>query len=304
MLKLGRIEGKYLKFKDFFEESLGSYLSEQCKESDLSSIFDYSLIDAGKRFRPVLSLSFAEVLGIPSQKIIRFCIAVELLHNSSLIHDDLPALDDDSIRRGKDTVHVSFGEANAVLAADALISMAFKCLSEAEEVSSEVIVYWVRELSEAFTKLCHGQSLDISEMNSIDDSKNFPQFEIEKRIEKRHKLKTGALIKSCVVAPAILYNSDLYSSEQKLEPFSQFAENLGLLFQITDDIEDALELKGHLDEHNEQATYVSLYGVDGAREKAFDVADEAIKILKTLGDENAYDVSFLISLTEAIRDRA
>lgn len=300
ILKLGAIRAKYLELKSIFESDLALYLEELNFESKLPEVFNYSLVNSGKRFRPVLTLAVSESLGQDSKQVLPFCIAVELLHNSSLIHDDLPALDDDSLRRGRDTVHIKYGEAQAILAADALISIAFNCLSHSKVDNPAVIVSWVRDLSDAFTKLCHGQSLDIEEMKGAKSelSKTLGAREIEKQLESRHLFKTGALIKASIMAPLSLLETHEHRTH-----LDTFSKHLGLLFQITDDIEDYLEVESAAYEH-EEATYVSLLGIDGARERASSVASMALDSLSELKLKTTFNTDFLSKLTTALKNRA
>jgi len=291
-LELGPADSKYTELKNIFEVGLGVFLDSCNSNTKLPDIFKYSLRDAGKRFRPVLSLAVAEGLGQDLKQILPFCIATELLHNSSLIHDDLPSLDDDSLRRGKETAHIRFGEAQAILAADALISLAFDQVAKAD-VESRVVVSWVQILSKAFTDLCYGQSLDIMEMKGESETNQNP----EQVLETRHMLKTGALIEASILGPI-----SISGSNQHLSLLKAFSQHLGLLFQITDDIEDHLEL-GASESVPDEATYVSLLGLDGAKKRASEVANKALDELESLREQTDFDTEFLAQLTLALRNR-
>lgn len=295
-MELGPAESAYSQYQATFEREIEHFLAKSPLEGVLMEIAEYSLLDAGKRIRPVLCLAVGDSLGLDLTRLLSYCLATELLHNSSLIHDDLPSLDDDSLRRGRETVHIRFGEAQAILAADAFTSLAFRVISQAEKVSESTKVRWCTLLSEAFTELCQGQSLDVIEMKGGQEKAS--DGDPEQQLRNRHSLKTGALIRASVIGPTALLAD---SGRQRLEQgLLTYAEHFGLLFQITDDLEDYQELKDSQQSSNlNETTYVSLLGFDGARRRAQEVANQALAALNSID----YDTEFLQQLTLAVRDR-
>jgi geranylgeranyl pyrophosphate synthase len=296
-LDLGPAKSAYDDFQGLFESRIEEFLREEPLKGVLLEIARYSLLDSGKRIRPVLCLAVAESLNIELKRVLPFCLAVELLHNSSLIHDDLPSLDDDSLRRGRETVHILYGEAQAILAGDAFISLAFEVVSRPSDIPAQAQVCWTRLLSRAFTDLCAGQSLDIIEMKGERQENDIEAAEL--RLRNRHSLKTGALIRASALGAVQLLTAD--TSIDLSRSLGVFAEHLGLLFQITDDLQDASELgDSEHDSDSSEATYVSLLGLEGAVRRAQEVANHALDAL----DSISYDTEFLQQLTLAVRDRA
>ncbi len=242
----------------------------------------YSLFAGGKRIRPVLALAAGEAVGGERAEVLPFSCAVEMIHTYSLIHDDLPAMDDDDLRRGKPTSHKVFGEAIAILAGDALLTRAFHLLSEMppewDETRLRRRVHALALLGQACgtTGLIGGQVMDLeSEGRAIDASD----------LECLHRAKTGALLSACVRGGAILGGA----SEADLESLTRYAEAIGLAFQIVDDVLDATEGAEQLgktagkDEAAAKATYVSLHGLDRAREMAASLRTEALQAIEPLG---------------------
>ena len=224
----------------------------------------YSLLAGGKRIRPVLSLAVAERLGQPPQRVLPFAAALELIHTYSLIHDDLPAIDNDDLRRGKPTCHVVFGEDVAILAGDGLFAEAFSLILERQEGSAGLKVAILAEIARAtgVGGVVGGQYIDItsSDAGIVD-------------LRQMHALKTGRLIEAAVVCGGLLggLNGD------SLRPYRAFAAELGVLFQIVDDILDVTGSDQQLgktpgkDSQAGKATYVTQFGLRRARE----LADEA-----------------------------
>lgn len=229
----------------------------------------YSLESGGKRVRPMLVLEFCRVCGGDIEKALPFAAAVEFIHTYSLIHDDLPCMDNDDMRRGKPASHIKFGEANALLAGDALLTHAFSALAAAD-VKAENVVDAVKELS-AFAGangMIGGQIIDLEGENKnllIDD------------LFLMDKLKTAALITSACVLGCIA--ADCY---ENIPEAKKFAENLGIAFQIIDDVLDFLEGEDNSDIVSGKSTYVSLLGIDEARVKAAEYTDAALEALDEL----------------------
>ena len=221
----------------------------------------WSVFAGGKRFRPVLLLAVGETFDAAPEILIDTACALEMIHSYSLIHDDLPSMDDDDLRRGRATCHVRFGEAIAILAGDALQTLAFKTVSEDEKLSADKRVLLISEIARASgtpAGMVAGQAFDL-EAESREVSPN--------ELEQIHRLKTGALIIAAARCGAIIANA----SETELAAVTNYAAQLGLLFQITDDLLDVtatVETLGKTpgkDQRSKKATYPALYGVEATR---------------------------------------
>jgi geranylgeranyl pyrophosphate synthase len=239
----------------------------------------WSLFAPAKRFRPLLVTASGETFGAPRAELIKTACAFELLHTYSLVHDDLPAMDDDELRRGRPTCHVKFGEAAAVLAGDALQTLAFQTLAEDETLDANLRVRLVSELARAAgtpTGMVAGQAHDLAAEARTDVS--------GEELELIHRRKTGALIAAAARAGALVAGAD----DREVEAVSAYAHDLGLLFQITDDLLDVTATAGDLgktpgkDARTGKATYPALYGLEPARRRAHEVFDRACAALDTL----------------------
>lgn len=259
------------------EESLTSFISG-AENSPQKIIFDsmkYSLEAGGKRIRPVLLLETIKMMGGDCSAGIPFACAVEYIHTYSLIHDDLPAMDDDDLRRGKPTNHKVFGEAVAILAGDGLLNSAFEIMSG--EILKNNCVGSVKAMNviascAGVNGMIAGQIVDIeSEGRSI-------SYE---ELRYLHSKKTGALIKASVMAGAYIAGAN----EEELKAVERYSENIGLAFQITDDILDVTGNTSELgkntgsDIQNDKSTYVSLFGIEKARLLAQDCLKDAVESL-------------------------
>jgi geranylgeranyl diphosphate synthase type II len=242
----------------------------------------YSLFAGGKRIRPLLALAAAEAAGGDGDEVLSFACAVEMIHTYSLIHDDLPAMDDDDLRRGKPTCHKVFGEAMAILAGDALLTRAFHLVVEIPaEVEGERLRRRLQAaaiLGEACgtAGLIGGQVLDLeSEGRAVDGAS----------LERLHRAKTGALLAACVRGGAVLGRA----SASTLACLERYASAIGLAFQVVDDILDATEGAERLgktagkDRAAGKATYVGVHGLDGARRIAAQLLAEAREAVAPLG---------------------
>ena len=251
----------------------------------LEEALRYSLLGGGKRIRPVLCLATGEALGRGPEELLPAACALELVHTFSLVHDDLPALDDDDLRRGQPSAHVRFGEGVAILAGDALLTEAFR--SVLRYPSSEV----ARVLADATQGMIGGQYVDITTDGGLDGE----------GLAALHRLKTGRLLGACV--GCALAVAGLPEAERG--PWRAFADEIGLLFQIVDDILDATGTAEELgktpgkDAAAGKVTYVSLYGLARARE----IADEARARVSARLDALPADTSVLAELVGTIRDR-
>ena len=256
------------------EEALREYYSET--DEDISLILDaekYSLFAGGKRIRPFLVLEFCRMLGGDVRSAIPFACAIEMIHTSSLIHDDLPCMDDDDLRRGKPTNHKVFGYANALLAGDALLMRAFETAATAP-VSDRAIRSAVAALASSAGDfgMIGGQIMDIN--NAVTEG-----TDIEK-LKKLHRKKTGALINCSVLLGCIA--ADLSFDDERTAAAMKYAENVGLTFQIIDDILDVVGNEGTLgknigsDAEMGKTTFMSYYSVEEAKALAASLTAEAV----------------------------
>lgn len=243
----------------------------------------YSLMAGGKRLRPMLLMASADAVGGNGDDYIKAACALEMIHTYSLIHDDLPAMDNDDYRRGKLTNHKVFGAGMATLAGDALLTMAFEVLLRQKGVSDSAKVRIVRELSVAAgpNGMVGGQAIDLeSEGKRIDCE----------TLYKMHMGKTGALFRAAVRMGAILAGAD----EDSLAALTHYAEQFGLAFQITDDILDVTGDEAKIgkpvgsDERNQKSTYVTLTSLDEAKKLASDAVTEAKTALLPMGERAAF----------------
>ncbi len=257
---------------------------EYCQDEVVEAM-KYSLTNGGKRLRPVFCLEFANCLGLEKEKALPFACAVEYIHTYSLIHDDLPCMDDDDFRRGKPSCHKQFGETTALLAGDALLTHAFKIATESD-LSSEKIVKAISLLSQnsGVEGMIGGQVLDLKY------EKDNPTLD---QLLSVHQLKTSALIElscllGCIAAGA---------NENQINSASKFANDLGVAFQIKDDILDVVGDSEKLgkpigsDADNDKTTYVSLVGLDKAQEDVELLTESAISMLSSF--ENTEFLEFL-----------
>ena len=257
------------------EEALSEYYSET--DEDLSLILDaekYSLFAGGKRIRPFLVLEFCRMFGGNVKEAIPFACAIEMIHTSSLIHDDLPCMDDDDLRRGRPTNHKVFGYANALLAGDALLMRAFEVAATAP-VSAEAIRNAVAALATSAGDfgMIGGQIMDIN--NMVNEN-----TDIEK-LKKLHRKKTGALIRCSVLLGCIA--AGLGWNDERVSAAMKYADNIGLAFQIIDDILDVVGDESTLgknigsDAELGKTTFMSYYSIDEARALASDITSEAVE---------------------------
>jgi len=239
----------------------------------------WSLFGNGKRFRPSLVMASGRELGAPDNKLLGTAAAVEMIHTYSLIHDDLPAMDDDDLRRGRATAHKKFDEATAILAGDALQAMAFETIAADDSLDVSVRLKLVAELAAAASRMVAGQQMDLeAEGRSVELS----------AIERIHRGKTGALILFSVRAGGSIAGA----SNAEMESLSSFGEKIGLLFQITDDLLDVTETTQNLgktagkDAASGKATYPGTIGIDRSRQLISEVYSEAIDELRALKKES------------------
>ena len=270
-------------YPDHLREEVERYLeamsfSEEATTAGLEEAMRYSLLGGGKRIRPVLTLATARALGLAQHEVLPLAGAIELIHTYSLIHDDLPAMDDDALRRGQPTCHVKFGEGVAILAGDGLYAEAFRHLLTHQRSAPERVLAAAAELAAAtgVNGMVGGQYADISE----------PAPDGPGALRRLHELKTGRLIGASVLCVLLLTGT---ADGPGTAPFTRFAAELGVLFQIVDDIldvtgtDDALGKPRGSDERHGKRTYVSEFGIDRARELAAESHRTARGALEELG---------------------
>jgi len=251
---------------------------DNIEPKNLHAAMRWSVFAGGKRFRPTLVFAAGQTFGAAENDLETAAAAIEMIHAYSLIHDDLPAMDDDDLRRGRETCHIKFGEATAILAGDRLQTLAFQSIAEDENLTEKIRLKLIVELASAAARMVDGQQLDLEA-----EGKKITFAELE----NIHRNKTGAMISASARSGAIIAGA----SEVELNYVTIYAEKLGLLFQITDDLLDATQTTAVLgktagkDERAEKATYVSLYGLIEARKLAETVHAEACEELDKINRE-------------------
>ena len=269
--------------QNIVEEALYRYLPEDGIPTEIYKAVRYSVFNGGKRIRPILCLAAAEAVGGDLVPAMPVACALELIHTYSLIHDDLPSMDNDDFRRGKPTCHKVFGENIAILAGDALLTEAFSLLSRAEKVmfSAERRLAIIQEIAEAagIGGMVGGQALDvISEKSGAD----------QKILQEIHRRKTAALIVAAVKSGALIFNA----GKDKIQSLTEYGINVGLAFQISDDIlnvEGDSELMGKgtgSDAARNKLTYPSLMGIQKAKEKLAEHIEAAVASLSGFGERS------------------
>ncbi|HSE97993.1 MAG TPA: farnesyl diphosphate synthase [Blastocatellia bacterium] len=253
--------------------------SEFVEPKNLHQAMRYSLFAGGKRLRPALLLATGEALGGQTQTLIPAACAIEMIHTYSLVHDDLPAMDDDDLRRGRPTCHNAFGEAIAILAGDALLTHAFRVLSsDATGTDPARQVRVIREIATAagtIDALIGGQVADIENEGKQTDGAT---------VEYIHRSKTGAMIRASVVCGAIISGA----SEAEIEKTALYGERIGLAFQIADDILDLTSTSEQLgktpgkDQAARKATFPAIYGMKESKRRMRELIDQAIDCLSSI----------------------
>lgn len=240
----------------------------------------YSLFAGGKRLRPVLLMAAADAVGGRGDRYLNVACGIEMIHTYSLIHDDLPAMDNDDYRRGKPTNHKVYGEGLAILAGDALLTAAFEIMLRQENAPPETVIRVVHEIGFAAGPhgMVGGQAIDLaSEGKTINID----------TIALMHQAKTGALFKAAIRAGAMLANA----TAGQVAALTKYAEHFGLAFQITDDILDVVGSQDKIgkpvgsDVRNQKATYVSIYSLETARQMAEQAVGQAMEALREFGEE-------------------
>ena len=272
---------------DEFESCFSKYFEHS--DPDLARVSDamkYSALGGGKRIRPFIVTEVCEMLGADKETVMPLACALECVHTYSLIHDDLPCMDNDDFRRGKPTCHKVYGEELALLAGDGLLTYAFEIIADADKLSDKSKIRAVKYLSNlaGICGMVGGQTIDLES-----EGKN---ISIEK-LEKLHRLKTGALLRCA----ALLGTLDSDISDSELERIEEYASKIGLAFQIADDILDVTADENELgkpvgsDAQNEKVTYLSFMSIEDAKKYAKELAAQAKESIK--GFENNESLSYL-----------
>lgn len=283
---------KYNVKKDIAEKYISDLLeNEGIPQKNLLEIMKYAVMNGGKRIRPVLMMASFEIFSDDFNKVLPFCAAIEFIHSYSLVHDDLPAMDNDELRRGKPTCHIAFSEFGAILAGDSLLNLAFETMLNNIYDSEKGIKAMQYIASASGAKgMCAGQMTDME--GDISDFDTLAEMCSQ---------KTGALLKASVLAGASIGGAN----DKELEILSDYADLLGLIFQIKDDVLDVTstsEIMGKnvkSDEKNNKITFVSKYGIEKANELICEYKNEALKKL----DGISGNTEFLSEITCYMADR-
>ncbi len=280
------------------EKFLSECLDDRGIPEGLLESMKYSLMAGGKRLRPVLVLVWAKMLGAEKEAVMPFAASLEMIHTYSLIHDDLPAMDDDDLRRGKPSNHKQFDEATAILAGDGLLTEAFGFMAETNAPAADVVeAIALMAKSAGSSGMVGGQVVDISYTGR--DGVTLDELKV------MHSMKTGALILSACKSGAILAKG-AGASEDDLRRAEEYGRLIGVAFQIVDDVldivgdEEALGKPVGSDEELGKSTYPSLIGLEESKELARKYVDEAVELLKPYSGEEA---DFLTELAQYIVDR-
>ena len=286
------------KIFDFYKPLIENRIDELLPETDLAyneviKAARYSIKLGGKRIRPIIMMEFCKLFGGKAEDVLDFAIALEMIHTYSLIHDDLPCMDNDDMRRGKPSCHIAFSEDIALLAGDGLLTEAFKVCANAN-TTDMVKIKAVATLSEmaGISGMLGGQVVDLSFV------KNPPDIDA---LCNMYALKTGCLLRAAAIIGTYTANQD----DKVVEKADLFAQKVGLAFQIIDDIldktADATLLGKPIgsDEKNDKTTFVTLLGLEGAKNTAKKLTDEAISIIDSFGG----DTENIRALTYYLLDR-
>lgn len=279
------------------EQALVKELQEdKALDPTLCESMKYSLTAGGKRLRPILIMAAADAVGARGTDFIHIACAIEMIHTYSLIHDDLPAMDNDDYRRGKLTNHKVYGDGMAILAGDALLTQAFEVMLRQDNLPADVLLKVVREMAIGAgpNGMVGGQAIDL-EAEGKQKSLSLSG------LKKMHAGKTGALFRAAIRSGAIVAGA----TEKELEALTTYADCFGLAFQITDDILDVVGDEAVIgkpvgsDERNDKSTYVSLTSLEEARRLAADTVADGVAALEMFGDK----ASFLRELLEYLLKR-
>lgn len=292
---------KLKKYQDLVNIELEKYVRKQeCYEKRLNEAMEYSLMAGGKRLRAILVIDIYRLFKEDYEKCLPYSMALEMIHNFSLIHDDLPEIDNDDFRHGKPTNHKQFGHSTALLAGDGLLNYGYITISndllrsikesDSKDLANKILAF--NEFTNAVDRMIAGEYLD-TELEGKEISLDLLKY--------IHKNKTGELLKLSIKMGAILADAP----EEDIKNLEGFAEKIGLAFQIKDDIlseegdEKVMGKPAHNDKNLGKCTYVSYYGLDGAKKELEKIIDEALEDLKVYGEK----AEFLRGLTLYIKNR-
>ena len=275
----------YIKSKNAtINRSLANILQQVSDSERLTAAMTYSLMAGGKRIRPVLCLAATEAVGGRTDDALPAACALEMIHTYSLIHDDLPAMDDDDLRRGKPTNHVAFDEATAILAGDALLTLAFQTLSAGQPVAGNQAYQWLKVIqciskAAGYQGMIQGQMLDM-----IAEDRHLSLDELA----SMHALKTGALIEASLYCGAVIGGG----MDPQIKSLKTYADNIGIAFQVTDDI---LNVEGDpavmgkavgTDKLRHKSTYPSVLGLEKSKEFAKNLVNKALCALESFDNKS------------------
>jgi len=273
---------------------LSSTYSASNQQSELNKVMSYSVLAGGKRFRPILTYTITSLYDIDLAKADASACAIEFIHIYSLIHDDLPAMDDDDMRHNQPSSHKTFGEAQAILAGDGLQALAFEVLSRDELIAPDIRIELLKILSISAYKMAEGQSIDLSVVSKIVDIELLNQM---------HQKKTGSLI-SCAVKFGALLNTNIDSKD--IDILDSYSNNIGLAYQIQDDVldvsstEEVLGKRQNSDSVKDKPTYPAILGLDKSMRVYKDLYKEAMEEISGL----SVNEETLRKLTEKLMQRA
>ena len=274
-------------YQEIINNELEKYLRKhECPEKMLNKSMEYSLMAGGKRLRPILMIDVYKIFSDDYEKCLPFAVAMEMIHNFSLIHDDLPGIDNDDFRHGKQTNHKKFNEATAILAGDGLLNGAYQVIAQniLEENNMQIQkqkMLAFKELTDSTDRMIAGEYVD-TEFEGKAISSDY--------LEYMHKNKTGSLLRASARIGAIMSNA----TEEELEKITKYAEIIGLTFQIKDDILSAVGDEKILgkpvgnDEKRGKCTYVTKYGLDSAQKMLEQLTNEAVEIAKTYNEKGEF----------------
>ena len=272
---------------------LSSTYSASNQQSELNNVMSYSVLAGGKRFRPILTYTTTSLYDIDLAKADASACAIEFIHIYSLIHDDLPAMDDDDMRHNQPSSHKTFGEAQAILAGDGLQALAFEVLSRDELIAPDIRIELLKILSISAYKMAEGQSIDLSVVSKTVDIELLKQM---------HQKKTGSLI-NCAVKFGALLNTNIDSKD--IDILDSYSNNIGLAYQIQDDVldvsstEEVLGKRQNSDSVKDKPTYPTILGLDKSIRVYKDLYKEAMEEISGL----SVNEETLRKLTEKLMER-
>ncbi len=294
-MRIMKYAEKFEMYRAAIEKELeGAIVCAEEKCEGLAEAMRYSLLGGGKRIRAALTLEFCDIYGGDWTRALKSAAAIEMIHAYSLIHDDLPCMDDDDFRRGRPSCHKKYGEAQALLAGDALLTYAFEYIAKSEGVDAEKLIRVVSETAAlaGYEGMAGGQYIDLgSEGKDID----------EYTLKTMHRLKTGAMIRLSGRCGAIIGGA----GEEGINDADKYCAKIGLAFQITDDILDIIgdeKLLGkpvQSDKGNDKKTYASMYGIENAQKMAEKLFSEARECIEKIAPKD----DFLSGLTDFLESR-